>query len=220
MFALKPLWNGFGKDSAYPYFYTLGAASYLDGTQPDVYAAKVKKSNDVMQIQFADLYHQLKQTLADFLKCESSQLIFEPGVALPGFHIYPRKSPNGGVIHVDAQIHQTPWKNPSELNFQEAWSMTLALQLPKSGGGLRYWPTLNDRSLQEMKSKMTDIELRQECEKLAPVQVPYDIGTLYLFHPRLVHQIMPNIQVEDGEARVTLQAHAVRKKTGEWVLFF
>ena len=123
-------------------FYTLGAAAYLDGDKLGAkhYQSEIKRTRELMAAHFSTLYETLLQVLRTALEAECE---FHPNYGLPGFHIYqahPLFEQRMGTVHVDGQFADTGGFGLNDVDLQRQYSMTLALRLPQSGGGLKVWP--------------------------------------------------------------------------------
>lgn len=196
-------------------FYTLGAASYLDGAwdgQP--YRALAMRCNPILADRLADLYRLLASKLDDLI----GPVAFEPELALPGFHVFaPRPglpmhaassamASAGGSVHFDLQhhCHATFWSRYDAVDWQHPLSFTLALELPAAGGGLRIWPGCKDAATATPSSAQS---------------VSYRVGEMVLFMLPLLHQIAPVQSLTPNDRRVTLQGHGLRCD-GVWRLYF
>jgi hypothetical protein len=196
-------------------FYTLGAASYLDGAwdgQP--YSALAQRCNPILADRFADLYRLLAATLADLI----GPVAFEPELALPGFHVFSPKpglplhaaskalAAAGGSVHFDLQhhAHTTFWSRYDAVDWKHPLSFTVALQLPAAGGGLQFWPGCVDALAPTSSSAQS---------------VAYRVGEMVLFMLPLRHQIAPVQSLIPGDRRITLQGHGLRCD-GVWRLYF
>lgn len=197
-------------------FYTLGAATYLDGAwDREPYQSHRSEANPILSNCFSGLYSLLLNSLSGVL---GSNVSFLPELALPGFHVFAAKpgksllpgtkafAASGGAIHLDLQYeyHATLWERYEEVDIQQPLSFTLPLQLPKAGGGLNIWPRHEQRD---------DPSYRQ------PNHITYQCGELVWFTGPLLHQISPLRQVSAQDRRITLQGHGLRCD-GRWLLYF
>jgi len=196
-------------------FYTLGAASYLDGaSDADVYKVRAGRDNALLKASFAELYSNLCLVLT----AAYGPVRFHPQLALPGFHIFaPRPGHGllpgtqafaraGGSVHVDLQyrLHGSLWQGFERIDWARPLSFTLALALPACGGGLRIWP------------RTTGVT---EAEPAQAEEVFYRQGELVSFTEPLLHQIAPAAALEAGDQRITLQGHGLCCD-GTWQLYF
>jgi len=196
-------------------FYTLGAASYLDGPWDQAcYQRRRQTCNPVLAQSFAPLYQSLLAIVAEVL----GEARFHPDLALPGFHVFAAKpgcdllpgsaafAAGGGSIHQDLQytFHQTFWRQFGRVEWDVPLSFTLPVALPAAGGGLNLWPGL---------------DASQGRPAVPPERLAYQLGTLYWFCQPLLHQIAPLQQATAGDRRITLQGHGLRCD-GVWILYF
>lgn len=196
-------------------FYTLGAASYLDarGGQPR-YGALAATANPVLRQHFSWLYEALTTGLAASLGAE---VALDEVHALPGFHIFlahPMFQKRTGELHCDLQYKHLDWSGMGTVDFGLPLSFTLALELPEAGGGLNVW----DFEYAESVGLSKD-QIRQEFARREQRFHPYEVGRCALHSGHLVHQIAPMPEADAGEARITLQGHALRCD-GVWRLYW
>ena len=198
-------------------FFTLGAAAYLDGDQAGAprYFEQVKRTRDLLATHFARELELLRATLSDALQSECT---FDARVGLPGFHIYladPIFQQRMGTIHIDLQFENIPWQGIGTPDFSEQYSLTLALRLPRSGGGLKYWEIdgrkIRGASAQERAALLAD---KPQAKLHA-----YQTGHLAIHSGFLFHQIAPISALENDDVRCTLQAHALRVD-GRWLIYW
>lgn len=208
---LHELWVPRGSNLEYPYFYTLGAASYLDAKNPAEYLKKVKQCNPILKEKFGWLYQILIEKLKQNL---GQECVFDENLSLPGFHIYKQQMPDGGKIHFDMQYLQVPWGNIELLNLKKTASQTLVLELPVAGSGLCYWPDFTGQL------KKTDVVDTVNLDKGREEIKEYQKGNLYYFEGRLLHQIRPNKNFVEGDLRITLQSHTVWNQNGYWIVYW
>ena len=196
-------------------FYTLGAASYLDGAwDQGCYQERRKHGNQLLAQSFPRLYETLLSVLTGLI----GQAQFHPDLALPGFHVFAAKPDQdilpgtsafaaaGGSIHQDLQytLHTSLWRTYGKVDWGSPLSFTLPIELPEAGGGLNVWPgvQLTDRRSDEL-----------------PERIAYRPGSLYWFFKPLLHQIAPLQGVTMNDRRITLQGHGLRCD-GVWILYF
>lgn len=198
-------------------FYTLGAAAYLDGDKQGAkhYQSEIKRTRGLMLAHFGPLYETLLQVLRTALEAECE---YHPNYGLPGFHIYqahPIFEQRMGTVHIDRQFDDTGGLGLNDVDLQRQYSMTLALRLPQSGGGLKVWP-VNGLALIGADSARRSSVLDS---KPKAVYHPYKVGTLALHSGALIHQIAPIKQLQPDDERLTLQAHAVWAD-GRWLVYW
>jgi len=223
---LKEHWisrnNYYGEDVgvslAYPDFHTLGAAAYLDGP-----SAHVNNNNELILRHFSDIINMVADVISKEL---GAPTFLDPDYACPGFHIFRGRDTMlygtrfGGSIHLDAP-HIT-----SEFSFDfdksRPITFTLALSMPKNGGGMNYW--LEDDHLKDIKRGKTTDQISMLYEYLSPqfrnwvdvnkIYEEYKIGTLYIHDGQTLHQVANEVPTFSDDIRVTLQGHGVYRKEG------
>ncbi|CUI17784.1 conserved hypothetical protein [Candidatus Protochlamydia naegleriophila] len=194
---LRPFWT-----KRQNRFYTLGTAIYLDkNNDSPFYENSVEANNFFLKIHFSHLYALLLESLKKEL---NQEVVYEPARALPGFHIFlsdPEFVTRGGKIHFDLQFQQIDWRHYKNIDLSNPLSFTLALALPKLGGGLFYW----DKKY-EPGSKMIPEEAIQDLPRH---YVEYETGKMVLHNGLLIHQIAPAKEYLEEDRRITLQGHAL-----------
>ena len=204
-------------------FYSLGAASYLDISQEPEDALKngfnsvayekynklIKTYNPFLLEKFSNLYEKLIKLFSSKFNCEVKLL---ESLALPGFHIYLADwffQDEMGIIHCDLQYMSHNWDNlfPNWKNtrddLEKHLSFTLALELPKYGGGLYHWDyvyaDVAHMDFSEREEYLSSKE--KKYTKYSPGQLAIHSGDMY-------HQIAPMQEVQNEDRRITLQGHA------------
>lgn len=188
-------------------FFTLGAASYLDGDRYDAarYKQEMQRTRPLLSEHFAEIYEPLRLAFAEVMAAPCQ---YHPDLALPGFHVYladPIFERRMGSIHIDLQYEQTGADATFEVDLRRQWSLTLALQLPRTGGGLRVWP------VDGYVLRGADPEQRAKVLAVQPKASfhPYRVGALAVHSGFLFHQIAPITTLHPNDQRITLQAHAI-----------
>lgn len=196
-------------------FYTLGAASYLDGPcSANSYIQNRTRYNHLLQSTFQDIYTLILDYFEDIL----GPCCFHPKLGLPGFHIFSVKpgqsllpatilfAQKGGSIHLDIQYkhHDSLWTDFTEVTWDQPLSFTLALAIPSVGAGMNVWPSANSI---------------EECIEADAERIRYKQGGLVWFIGPLYHQIAPIFQSSPSDQRITLQGHGLFCD-GKWVLYF
>lgn len=196
VYELKEFWL---KRNSYLPFYTLGAASYIDAAKDKQdYYRQAERYNSILCDRLGWLYERLADTLAQFLKAPTS---YQHALALPGFHIYLAckffEQPIAS-IHCDLQYKLVNWESPDKIDFTEPISFTLAISLPKFGGGLNIWELHHQEIIGIPQS-----ELKQLARSRAKSFYPYLVGQLILHSGHTFHQAAPakNIQPDDSTLR-------------------
>ena len=209
-------------------FWTLGAVSYLDHVaSPTRYNKHRDYLNPVLMKKFGWIYDIICKTLESELQ---NPVVIDKFLAYPGFHIFAAK--NGdfiapeymkmfeqplGSVHVDVQYeeHHEYWQTFNTVNFKETMSFTIPIDLPSGGGGLYTWAdevnpysfnyTTNETKLSELKSPT--------------VSNSYTEGEMIYFMGYLLHQMMPGVNVQPTDRRITVQGHG-QKCDGVWRLYW
>ncbi len=198
-------------------FFTLGTASYLDARDGRFaeYQEAAARSNAALERTFGGLFEQLLTAVRSIVGAEAS---YDPRLALPGFHIFLfdpafRRPPSGA--HFDLQYELIDWSGFGTPDLSSQLSLTLTLALPASGGGLMVWPV--DRR---------DLDRMTPDERLAHTRAnrfgtlhPYTVGHLVAHSGYRLHQIAPSADLQPGDERITLQAHAL-PVDGRWIVYW
>jgi hypothetical protein len=194
-------------------FFTLGAASYLDGADSqDTYLAASAQTNSVLLDGFGDLYPALHGFLEYVL---DEPVTFDERLALPGFHIfelYGRTIADNDVAkraHFDLQfLRAVPNRT-----FEATMSFTLPLQQPSGGASLAVWSLRYEDVVQRNLSGQ-DFAVQHPCE-----QVSYQTGRMILHDGFVLHAIgAPGCSAPKGR-RITLQGHGIRRE-GRWTIYW
>ena len=101
------------------------------------------------------------------------------------------------------------------MDLKNTLSFTIPVKLPKHGGGLYTWEdkvnpysfnyTTNENKLDELESPS--------------VSNLYNTGEMIYFIGHLLHQMMPGVNVQPTDRRITVQGHGVRCD-GVWRLYW
>jgi hypothetical protein len=193
-------------------FYTLGAASYLDGEDPPTYRAIAEATNPVLAERFSGLLGRV----AAVLEARLGAPVRATGRhALPGFHIFgshPAFERGVASIHLDRQHLFLDWDEPAAS--LETLTFTLPIALPASGAGLDAWDVGPEEWLP------ADPPTRLAKLKALPRRYhPYAAGTLVLHSGNFVHRIAPSQALGPGDERITYHGHGVRQG-GTWHLYW
>ncbi len=206
-------------------FYTLGYASYLDISSPmaeTYYYDEAAKMNKLLLENFSDLYDMIPRVIEREL---GQVAVYHSGFALPGFHIYEADfffTEPFAPYHYDLHHYLLDWQGLN-YNRQQTISLTLALDLPEAGAGLYFWPQykfiepeLDQVNYEQQRKKMFDVDLSEQPRELYQHQV----GSILLHTGMTYHQMAAMPEMNNGEARITLQGHAVLADDGVWRLFW
>jgi len=195
-----------------PGFFTLGLAAYMDcHDQPlSRYLEEAPLLNAILMRNFGPIYERLISTLQTALG-ESCTLI--DGHAIPGFHIWlgdgiPSQERDAGSVHFDLQYLDLGFREAEWPTQADIISFTLPVRLPAAGGGLNVW----------------DIRFPEKAgweiwPFTAVSRVNYSVGSLVLHSGHELHQIAPVESIDDGDERICLQGHGIRKD-GNWFLYW
>ena len=212
VYELKEFWLKRNPDIP---FYTLGAASYLDAAiEPQDYYSKALLYNPILYDRLGWLYDRLADRLAQLLKARTS---YHQNYALPGFHVYLAcklfEQPIAS-IHCDSQYKLINWESGDRTDFNNPISFTLAISLPKFGGGLNTW-NLHHHDI----ANISRSEFVQLVKSRTKTYYPYQIGELILHSGHTVHQIAPAKNIQPDDERITLQGHALFSQ-GSWQIYW
>jgi hypothetical protein len=196
-------------------FYTLGAASYLDAVKvQQEYYDKAKCYNSILKEYLEWLYKQLADVLSKHLKAPVRYL---DAAGLPGFHIYLAhklfEQPLASV-HYDLQYRLLRWECPDQTDFTHPLSFTLAISLPKFGGGLNMWSIGHQEAIRMNKAQLKDL-IKSRVKSF----YPYQLGQLILHSGHTLHQAAPAKDIQPEDTRITLQGHALLSQ-GSWQLYW
>jgi hypothetical protein len=206
-------------------FFTLGVASYQDlsgfvphGSRQDYYA-DAPFFNALILSRFGWLLDRVRGSLEGLLGAPAQ---FSPRLGVPGFHIFddagiPRT--DAASIHCDLQYQLIDWNDGAPPpDFTNPISFTLPTRLPKGGGGINGWDLTCEEIDGAMKqhgaSTMDDV-VKYKCKTF----YPYSSGAMAVHSGHRVHQIGPAADVRQGDQRITLQGHGLRRGAA-WVLYW
>jgi hypothetical protein len=223
---LEPMWRERSSyyseagtvSTAYPEFYTIGSAVYLDGP-----SAHKDNDNNVISTNFSGIIDKVAKTLESVL---DTKVFLDAEYSSPGFHIFRGRegmqfgTSYGGSIHIDTP-HITA-EFPFDFNIDKPITFTLVLQMPKEGGGMNYW--LKDEVLEQI-SEGTDSTNISSLYDYLPMQFrawvdinkkheEYKVGTLYIHDGQTLHQVANEVPTTEEDLRITLQGHGVYRKEG------
>jgi hypothetical protein len=198
-------------------FYTLGAASYLDASQRQFerYQTSARQSNPLLMKRFGWLLERLRRAVSSAV---DGPVRYDDRLALPGFHIYlyhPEHGSKQASVHYDLQYELVDWSHLGTPDTQSQMSLTLALSLPASGGGLLVW---NINRLELLRMPEDDRSAHMRANRLAHLH-SYAVGSLAIHSGHQLHQIAPTPDPQPHDQRITMQAHTLRVD-GEWILYW
>ena len=176
--SLKDMWVS--RSEEYP-FYTLGRCAYLDG-KTQAYYDNLKEENNILIETFADLYSYVGDVLNDAF---SEDVFLPKDLRVPGFHIFPSDKK---FLKIAGKWHQDYPHITLGLDPVDTFAFTLAIELPKSGGGMDF------------------IDPFHQQRHLA-----YNEGDLVIHTGEEIHRIAGMKKYVEGEYRITMQGHIVRR---------
>ena len=161
-------------------FYTLGKSAYLDGNSGTYY-----KGADGMNLTlfrtFNSFYKEVAGKLSTFL---GEWVVFNPKLALPGFHIFPA-DPN--LLSVSGNWHLDSPHETLGIGDKDVHAFTIAVEMPTGGGGM-------------------DFRFGGDEDQY----VEYNVGEMFIHSGAVPHRIASYRQYVEGDCRITLQGHIVR----------
>lgn len=197
--------------------YSLGAASYLDGPTLGFagYQAEARRLNPVLAARFGWLHERLRAAVSSLVGAEAA---YDDRVALPGFHVYlsdPTQPQPVASVHYDMQYDQIDWSGWGTPDRERQLSVTIALALPAAGGGLLVW-NINRLAIERMSADepRAHTAANRDAEYHA-----YTVGHLAVHSGHQLHQIAPTKDVQPGDERITMQAHAI-PVNGRWLIYW
>ena len=169
-------------------FYTLGKSAYLDGNSGTYY-----KGADGMNLTlfrtFNSFYKEVAGKLSTFL---GEWVVFNPKLALPGFHIFPA---DPKLLSVSGNWHLDSPHETLGIGDKDVHAFTIAVEMPTGGGGM-------------------DFRFGGDEDQY----VEYNVGEMFIHSGAVPHRIASYRQYVEGDCRITLQGHIVRD--GEDLIMF
>jgi hypothetical protein len=175
---MKDKWVSRSKD--YPFF-TLGRSAYLDGKTKKYYK-DLPAENEMMVQTFAELYTEVGKALNSVF---AEDIYLTTQLRVPGFHIFPSDKK---FLKITGNWHQDHPHVTLGLEDVDSYAFTLAIKLPKSGGGMDY------------------IDEFHQAQHLA-----YNEKDLVIHNGQTIHRIAGMKEYTPNEYRITLQGHIVRR---------
>jgi hypothetical protein len=198
-------------------FFTLGTASYLDAREGRFaqYQEAARVSNVLLDRHVGWLLERFRRAVEQVV---AEPCVYDLRLALPGFHIFLfdpafRRPPSGA--HFDLQYELIDWRAFGRPEISAQLSLTLTLALPASGGGLMVWAV--DR--RELDAMAPDARLAHTRANRFGTRHPYTAGHLVAHSGYRLHQIAPSPDLQPGDERITLQAHAM-PVDGRWLVYW
>lgn len=179
------------------------------------YRAGAEKLNPILAEHFGWLYAGVNDALAasGFRPC-----LHDARLSYPGFHIFladdePRAP--APSIHYDLQYEHIDWSGYGAVDLSCPFSFTLTLRLPAAGGGLHVW----DVDVHAIQQLPEDERRAKLFNKRQSTYHPYAPGEMVVHNGHYLHQIARLSEMQAGDARITLQGHAVSTDRG-WVVYW
>lgn len=215
-------------------FYTLGASNYFDiayNPRPNYYSM-AKRYNAILHERLEWLYERLANTLEQQL---GAPVGYRETLAMPGFHIFlahkafenpielthqewfrSRYDPEivANPIHCDTPHMVVNWGVKEGIDFSNPISFTIAIALPKTGGGMYVW----DLHLKETIG-LSQTDLLDRIHSSTKRLHSYKVGKLALHSGLMYHQVAPMQNMQMDEERITLQGHGLMCQ-GIWQLYW
>jgi hypothetical protein len=214
VFALRDRWTH--RHETRP-FYTLGTPAYMDATgrRFESYSASARRLNATLEGRFAWLYDKVMPALES---AGYAPAIHDSRLSRPGFHIYLGDGgdrPTPPSIHYDLQYEHIDWTPHGGVDLSHPLSFTLTVRLPAAGGGLHVWDVdvHQVRQMPEAERKAHLFNRRQSTYH------PYRAGEVVLHNGHYLHQIARLSDLGVGDARITLQGHALSTDSG-WIVYW
>ena len=161
-------------------FFTLGKSAYLDGNSGTYY-----KGADGMNLTlfrtFNSFYKEVAGKLSTFL---GEWVVFNPKLALPGFHIFPA---DPKLLSVSGNWHLDSPHETLGIGDKDVHAFTIAVEMPTGGGGM-------------------DFRFGGDEDQY----VEYNVGEMFIHSGMVPHRIASYRQYVEGDCRITLQGHIVR----------
>lgn len=213
--AERHLWTP-PRDAKLP-FYTLGTASYLDarGGRFAAYQEQARRTNPILVEHFGWLLDRVRTAVSAHI---NAGVRYDDRLARPGFHIFlfdPAFRDAAQSLHYDLQYELMDWTGIGVPDAASQLSVTLAISLPASGGGLLVW-NINRLALDRMSPE--ERQAHSVANRVSTF-VPYTPGCLVVHSGHQLHQIAPPKDLQPTDERITMQGHVLRVD-GEWVMYW
>ena len=169
-------------------FFTLGKSAYLDGNSGTYYQG-ADRMNLTLFRTFNSFYKEVAGKLSTFL---GEWVVFNPKLALPGFHIFPA---DPKLLSVSGNWHLDSPHETLGVGDKDVHAFTVAVEMPTGGGGM-------------------DFRFGGDEDQY----VEYNVGEMFIHSGMVPHRIASYRQYVEGDCRITLQGHIVRD--GEDLIMF
>ena len=216
VYAERPRWATHNAGTGHE-FHTLGAAIYLSAgeRQFERYEPTARTLNTVLIERFGWVHERLRDAVSSVV---GAPVRFDDRLARPGFHIFLHHRdhrPENAKAHFDLQYRHVDWTRFGAADIDSPLSMTLALALPRSGGGLLVWTI----SLGEILGMNDDARAVHMRARRRATMHAYTVGSLAVHSGHQLHRIASTPDPQPGDQRITMQAHAVRVD-GTWLMYW
>jgi hypothetical protein len=161
-------------------FFTLGKSAYLDGNSGTYYQG-ADGMNLTLFRTFNSFYKEVAGKLSAFL---GEWVVFNPKLALPGFHIFPA---DPKLLSVSGNWHLDSPHETLGIGDKDVHAFTIAVEMPTGGGGM-------------------DFRFGGDEDQY----VEYNVGEMFIHSGAVPHRIASYRQYVEGDCRITLQGHIVR----------
>ena len=161
-------------------FFTLGKSAYLDGNSGTYYQG-ADGMNLTLFRTFNSFYKEVAGKLSTFL---GEWVVFNPKLALPGFHIFPA---DPKLLSVSGNWHLDSPHETLGIGDKDVHAFTIAVEMPTGGGGM-------------------DFRFGGDEDQY----VEYNVGEMFIHSGAVPHRIASYRQYVEGDCRITLQGHIVR----------
>ncbi|MDI9358788.1 MAG: hypothetical protein QM528_07565 [Phycisphaerales bacterium] len=214
IFSMRTEWIKRSTHNSDIMFYTLGAATYLDGGG-DQYQKHCAQSAPAMFRNFEDLYIKICNWMTELTGYES---MMSEDLNPPGFHILqgspavPPSIKTGGNIHLDLPHERHNFSR----EILGVLSFTLPIRLPKLGGGCYYWTTLPKDFIHGSAVPNNLYDWFDQHKSF----LPYQIGKMVFHNGQIYHQLANSHQLDSDDWRITLQGHGVLLDNNKICLYF
>ena len=214
VYALRAHWTR--RHESRPFF-TLGTASYLDATGGRFvdYSAAAQRGNALLAAEFDWMYQRLDAALS---AAGFAPIVTDERLARPGFHIFLGDNvPHAASAskHYDLQYEHIDWSPYARVDLQSPLSFTLTVRLPEGGSGLFVWH-VDVHAVQQLPPDARRAVLHEHRHA---TYHPYEAGKMVLHNGHYLHQIARLSTLMPGDARITIQGHAVSTDRG-WVVYW
>ncbi|WP_442680107.1 hypothetical protein ACSBM8_02545 [Sphingomonas sp. ASY06-1R] len=192
-------------------FATIGVATYLDvmagGRDADRdYYGQLEEQNGLLQAEFGWVLERVRCEIENRFGVPAA---FEPCVAHPGFHIFEKSGitlDQQDSQHFDLQYRFMRWPYP--IAESEVVSFTLAIELPRLGGGLDSWD-VTEADLARMAAMGRRPDMGQLGRTKPLVRHEYRVGAMLVQRRPIMHRIAPIAAAYPDDCRITFQGHTV-----------